>query len=161
MKIIKLVFLVFLGFLGALVSPIFAQSNVSYDLHVGTTAENTLLNTFPDSYAGEKINITVRVEHLELTDETDSIDFIFSNHQLSIAIQAFVNPFFEFLHFVFVDFLKFFFKGGFVRLPFFLHLQELGVFFAGPDGAVAARFYRAINDDRCTVKCYETVQFIA
>ncbi len=85
MKKIKLVFLVFLGFLGALVSPIFAQSNVSYDLHVGTTAENTLLNTFPDSYAGEKINITVRVEHLELTDETDSIDFIFSNHQLPIA----------------------------------------------------------------------------
>ena len=56
----------------------FAQSNVTYQLHIATTDQVAVLDTFPESYAGEKINITVRVEHLEPA-ETDSIDFIFSN----------------------------------------------------------------------------------
>ena len=39
---------------------VMAQSNVTYELKVGTTGENTLLAEFPESYAGEKININVQ-----------------------------------------------------------------------------------------------------
>ena len=40
--------------------PLAAQSNLTYELKVGTTGENTLVVEFPESYAGEKINISVR-----------------------------------------------------------------------------------------------------
>jgi len=57
----------------------FAQSNLTYELRVGTTAENTVLANFPESYAGEKINITVSIEK-------DSLDFLFTNgNQSSLA----------------------------------------------------------------------------
>ena len=55
-----------------------AQSNVTYALRVGTTGENTLLAEFPDSYAGEKVNVSVSIEK-------DNLDFIFTNHQLPIT----------------------------------------------------------------------------
>ncbi len=89
MRSLKLVFLWFLGFLGLLVSPLSAQSNLTYELRVGTTAENTLLAAFPESYAGEKINITVNVERLAVSGK-DDLDFIFSNVQHPISnIQSF------------------------------------------------------------------------
>ena len=78
MRSLKPVFLGFLGFLGLLVSPLSAQSNLTYELRVGTTAENTLLAAFPESYAGEKINITVNVEK-------DSLDFIFASEPQLLA----------------------------------------------------------------------------
>lgn len=62
----------------------FAQSNVTYDLRIGTTAQNTLLAQFPDNYAGEKINIKVNVERLTVSG-LDSLDFIFTNHQSPIT----------------------------------------------------------------------------
>ena len=87
MRRIKLVFLGFLGFLGSLVSPISAQSNLTYELRVGTTGVNALLAEFPDSYAGVKINI--RIQTAPLTEDriqTDSLDFIFaSTHQPFVA----------------------------------------------------------------------------
>ena len=59
----------------------FAQSNLTYELHVGTTGENALLADFPESYAGEKINIKVNVESLTFSE----LDFIFSNTQHPIS----------------------------------------------------------------------------
>ena len=56
----------------------FAQSNVNYDLKIGTTGENSLLTSFPDSYAGEKINISISVEQLP-SQATDSYDFLFTS----------------------------------------------------------------------------------
>ena len=61
----------------------FAQSNLTYTLKVGTTGENTLLAEFPESVAGEKVN--VRVQTISLTEYrpslglTDSLDFAFTN----------------------------------------------------------------------------------
>lgn len=61
---------------------VFGQSNLTYDLKVGATGENTLLAEFPESYAGEKINITLRVERLDAKE----LDFVFANdHQPSLA----------------------------------------------------------------------------
>ena len=47
MRQFKLVVLGILGILGVLGSPLSAQSNVTYELKVGTTGENTLLAEFP------------------------------------------------------------------------------------------------------------------
>ena len=41
---------------------VMAQSNLTYELKVGMTAENTLLAEFPESYSGEKINIMYNVQ---------------------------------------------------------------------------------------------------
>ena len=55
-----------------------AQSNLTYELKVGTTGENALLAEFPESYAGEKVN--VRVESLTFKIESlDFFDFVFTN----------------------------------------------------------------------------------
>ena len=78
-----------IGLLSLVVHPLFAQSNLTYELHVGTTGENTVLANFPESYAGEKINIKVRGERLEVRG-IDSLDFIFANNQYPISnIQSF------------------------------------------------------------------------
>ena len=67
----------------------FAQSNLTYELKVGTTGENTLLAEFPESYSGEKVNITVSGERLQVTgdglQDIEALDFVFSNHQLPIT----------------------------------------------------------------------------
>ena len=57
---------------------VFAQSNLTYELKVGTTAENTLLSQFPESYAGEKVNVKLKVESLESRD----LDFVFTSEML-------------------------------------------------------------------------------
>ena len=78
---------------------VMAQSNLTYELKVGTTAENKLLAEFPESYAGEKINITVNVlcprarsegmERLAVSGK-DELDFIFSNVQSPMSnLQSF------------------------------------------------------------------------
>ncbi len=57
-----------------------AQSNVTYELKVGTTGENTLLAEFPESYAGEKINIKLgSLENLDGRGSLDQLDFIFAD----------------------------------------------------------------------------------
>ena len=35
---------------------VFAQSNLTYEVKVGTTGDVAVLSDFPESYAGEKIN---------------------------------------------------------------------------------------------------------
>ena len=46
--------------------PAFAQSNLTYELKVGTTGEVQVLTNFPESYQGEKVN--VRVQTASLTE---------------------------------------------------------------------------------------------
>ena len=70
-----------------------AQSNLTYDLKVGTTGENKLLKEFPESYAAEKVNIKVKGENLKLKGERlavsgiDSFDFIFASEPQPLAEQ--------------------------------------------------------------------------
>ena len=86
MRQFKLVVLGILGILGVLGSPLSAQSNVTYELKVGTTGENTLLAEFPESYAGEKININVQCTMYN-EQTADSFDFIFSSmNQPNLAL---------------------------------------------------------------------------
>ena len=68
--------------------PAFAQSNLTYELKVGTTGEVQVLTNFPESYQGEKVN--VRVQTASLTDryadriQTASLkdfDFIFAGEE--------------------------------------------------------------------------------
>ena len=62
----------------------FAQSNLTYELKVGATGDVQVLTDFPESYAGEKVNI--RIQTTSLTDRfadrplslTD-FDFVFVN----------------------------------------------------------------------------------
>ena len=93
----------FLGILCVLGSPMMAQSNLTYELRIGTTAENGLLANFPESYAGEKVNISLRPLTLLDRDAVrpatpvrpssgllDSLDFVFSNLQSPISnLQSF------------------------------------------------------------------------
>ena len=73
-----------IGLLSLVVHPLFAQSNLTYDLKVGATGDVQVLTDFPESYAGEKVNI--RIETASLTDRfadrplslTD-FDFVFVN----------------------------------------------------------------------------------
>jgi spermidine/putrescine transport system permease protein len=66
--------------------PLMAQSNLTYELRIGTTAENTLLNEFPESYAGEKINITLGSPGLiGNLGNLDELDFIFADAPQPLA----------------------------------------------------------------------------
>jgi spermidine/putrescine transport system permease protein len=57
--------------------PVSAQSNITYPLHIGTTGEVALLTDFPESYAGEKVNI--RIETQALSRNIEDLDFIFAD----------------------------------------------------------------------------------
>ena len=70
--------LILLSPLTSHLSPLFAQSNLTYELKVGATGEVKVLQEFPESYAGEKINITVRGERLEVRG-LEALDFAFAN----------------------------------------------------------------------------------
>ena len=63
----------FLCLLSFALCPVFAQSNVTYDLRVGATGEVKLLAEFPENYQGEKVNI--RVQTVPLTEA--DLDFVF------------------------------------------------------------------------------------
>lgn len=56
----------------------FAQSNLTYELKVGATGEVKVLQEFPESYAGEKINITVTGYRLPVTG-LEALDFAFAD----------------------------------------------------------------------------------
>ena len=61
----------------------FGQSNVTYELKVGETKENTVLAEFPESYEGKKVNITAKGERLLANEERwDSLDFVFSDREI-------------------------------------------------------------------------------
>ena len=58
---------------------VFGQSNLTYELKVGTTGENTVLTEFPESYQGEKVNIKVQCTMYDVQSTKDSFDFVFTN----------------------------------------------------------------------------------
>ena len=58
---------------------VFGQSNLTYELKVGTTGENTVLTEFPESYQGEKVNIKVQCTMYNVQSTKDSFDFVFTN----------------------------------------------------------------------------------
>ena len=71
--------------------PIAAQSNLTYELRVGTTGEVQLLSDFPERYEGEKVNIQVQTASLidRFADRPssgllDSLDFIFADEPLAL-----------------------------------------------------------------------------
>ena len=65
----------------------FAQSNLTYTVNVGTTGEVKLLADFPESYSGEKVNITLGpltlidpyADRAQTSALTASLDFAFTN----------------------------------------------------------------------------------
>jgi len=59
---------------------VFGQSNLMYELKVGTTGENRLLQEFPESYAGEKVNIKIgSLGILGDLGNLDQLDFVFAD----------------------------------------------------------------------------------
>ena len=63
---------------------VMAQSNLTYELKVGTTAENKLLAEFPESYAGEKVNIRIQISDFRF-QISDSFDFIFADQAMALG----------------------------------------------------------------------------
>jgi len=63
---------------------VFGQSNLTYELKIGTTGNVTLLNDFPDSYAGEKVNIKVQCTKYNV-QRKDSLDFVFADEPLPLS----------------------------------------------------------------------------
>ena len=58
-------------------TPLFAQSNLTYELKVGATGDVQVLTDFPESYAGEKVN--VKVELSAFSYQPSDFDFVFVN----------------------------------------------------------------------------------
>ena len=59
----------------------FGQSKLKYDLRVGTTGHVTLMDSFPESYSSEKINISILLSEFS-TRNMDSLDFVFADQYL-------------------------------------------------------------------------------
>ena len=62
-------------------TPLFAQSKLTYNVRMGVTGEVALLNEFPESYAGEKINITIQADPLDSVD-IDGLDYVFADKKV-------------------------------------------------------------------------------
>ncbi len=64
-------------------TPLFAQSNLTYELKVGATGDVQVLTDFPESYAGEKVNIRVETAALKVESQKTAalkdLDFVFVN----------------------------------------------------------------------------------
>ena len=64
-------------------TPLFAQSNLTYELKVGTTGDVQVLTDFPESYAGEKVNIRIQTAALKVESQKTAalkdLDFVFVN----------------------------------------------------------------------------------
>ena len=61
----------------------FAQSNVTYEVKVGTQGEVKVLQDFPESYAAEKVNIHVQCTMYDV-QRIDSLDFVFAKEELAL-----------------------------------------------------------------------------
>jgi len=72
----------------------FAQSNLTYELKVGMTGEVKVLQDFPETYAGEKINIKVRGERVEVKG-LETLDFAFS-YESTEALQNWGDSIYSF-----------------------------------------------------------------
>ncbi len=64
-------------------TPVWAQSNLTYELKVGATGDVQVLTDFPESYAGEKVNIRVETASLKVESQKTAalkdLDFIFAH----------------------------------------------------------------------------------
>ena len=67
-----------IGLLSLVVNPLCAQSNLTYELKVGTTGEVAVISSFPESYQGEKVNISVQTANADSvqTASLADLDFI-------------------------------------------------------------------------------------
>ena len=85
MRTFRLVFLGLVGLLWSLVSTALAQSNLTYELRIGATRDVALLEEFPESFAGEKVNVTLAngsyttFGTLETPDVLKPLDFFFAD----------------------------------------------------------------------------------
>ena len=72
-----------IGLLSLVVPPLFAQSNLTYELKVGATGDVQVLTDFPESYAGEKVNIRIQTASLKVESQKTAalkdLDFVFVN----------------------------------------------------------------------------------
>ena len=70
-------------------TPLFAQSNLTYELKVAATGSVRLLDEFPESYAAEKVNVTLGslrfLESLGSLGGADSLDFVFTQPGVSLS----------------------------------------------------------------------------
>ena len=55
-------------------TPLFAQSNLTYDLKVGATGDVQVLKAFPESYAGEKVNIRIQTAALKVESQKSKVE---------------------------------------------------------------------------------------
>ena len=65
-----------------------AQSNIHHQLRIAATTTNALLDTFPDTYASEKINISLlngEYALLDVTSSLDTFDILFAHSHLPQA----------------------------------------------------------------------------
>ena len=64
-------------------TPLFAQSNLTYELKVGSIGDVQVLTDFPESYAGEKVNIRIQTASLKVESQKTAalkdLDFVFVN----------------------------------------------------------------------------------
>ena len=70
--------IILVAYLTLFFTPLFAQSNLTYELHVGATGEVQVLADFPENYAGEKINIKVQSTTYDAQGE---YDFVFTHEE--------------------------------------------------------------------------------
>lgn len=75
-----------IGFVLFVLSPfafMMAQSNLTYELKVGATGDVQVLKAFPESYAGEKVNIRIQTASLKVESQKTAalkdLDFVFVN----------------------------------------------------------------------------------
>ena len=75
-----------IGFVLFVLSPfafMMAQSNLTYELKVGATGDVQVLTDFPESYAGEKVNIRIQTASLKVESQKTAalkdLDFVFVN----------------------------------------------------------------------------------
>ena len=71
-------YILVLCLLSFVLCPIWAQSNLTYELKVGTTGTVQMLEEFPESYAGEKVNIKV-LSTMYNVQRNDLWDFVFAD----------------------------------------------------------------------------------
>ena len=77
------------GLLGWIILSIFtfqfsicqAQSNLTYELRVGETGKAAVVDTFPRTYAGEKVNVSIQLSAIS-GQASDSLDFVFANRPM-------------------------------------------------------------------------------
>lgn len=74
--------------------PLRSQSKLTYELHVGATGKVAVLDTFPEHYAAEKVNIKVLSTKYKVQG-LDSLDFVFADSPIA-GIEAWGDSVFHY-----------------------------------------------------------------